>query len=41
MNQHSMAYYYFTRRKFLEAFQRQTPPWVRRLLVECAPQSVR
>jgi len=39
--QGGMAYYYFTRRKFLEAFQRQTPPWVRRLLVECAPQSVR
>ena len=39
--QGGMAYYYFTRRKFLEAFQHQTPPWVRRLLVECAPQSLR
>ena len=36
--QGGLAYYYFTRRKFLEAFQRQTPPWVRRLLVECTPQ---
>jgi hypothetical protein len=39
--QGGMAYYYFTRRKFLEAFRRQTPPWVRRLLVECAPPSLR
>ena len=39
--QGGLAYYYFTRRKFLEAFQHQTPPWVRRLLVECTPQSAR
>jgi hypothetical protein len=39
--QGGLAYYYFTRRKFLEAFQRETPPWVRRLLVECTPQSAR
>jgi len=39
--QGGLAWYYFTRRKFLEAFQRQTPPWVRRLMVECEPQSAR
>ncbi|MCX5683569.1 MAG: hypothetical protein NT049_07795 [Planctomycetota bacterium] len=39
--QGGLAYYYFSRRKFLEAFQREVPPWVRRLLVECAPQSAR
>jgi hypothetical protein len=39
--QGGLAYYYFTRRKFLEAFLRQVPPWVRRLLVECTPQSAR
>jgi len=37
--QGGMACYYFTRRKCLETFQHQTPPWVRRLLVECAPQT--
>lgn len=39
--QGGMALYYFTRRKWLEAFQRQTPPWVRRLLVECEPQAAK
>ena len=33
--QGGMALYYWTRRRHLEAFARQTPPWVRRLLVEC------
>jgi hypothetical protein len=36
--QGGMAWYYFSRRKFLEAFQRQ-PAWVRRLLVEGSPQT--
>lgn len=35
--QGGLALYYFTRRKFLEAFQHQ-PPWVRRVLAECEPQ---
>jgi uncharacterized membrane protein len=35
--QGGLALYYFTRRKSLEAFQRQ-PPWVRRVLAECEPQ---
>jgi hypothetical protein len=36
--QGGMALYYNTRRKYLETFNRQTPPWVRRLLVEFARQ---
>jgi hypothetical protein len=39
--QGGLAYYYYTRRKFLDAFQREVPPWVRRLLVECTPQTAR
>ena len=39
--QGGLALYYFTRQKFLDAFQRGTPPWVRRLLVECTPQPAR
>ena len=32
--QGSLATYYFTRRKHLEALQRETPPWIKRLLTE-------
>jgi hypothetical protein len=34
--QGGMAAYYFTRRRHLEAFNTQTPPWVRRVFVETA-----
>ena len=33
--QGGMALYYYTRRRHLEAFRRDTPPWAFRLLVEC------
>jgi hypothetical protein len=39
--QGGLALYYFRRQKFLEAFQRGTPPWVRRLLIECGPDAAR
>ncbi|MCX5653430.1 MAG: hypothetical protein NTY65_02095 [Planctomycetota bacterium] len=39
--QGGLALYYFTRQKFLDAFQRGTPPWVRRLLIECGPDAAR
>jgi hypothetical protein len=32
--QGSLAAYYFSRRKHLEALQRETPPWIRRVLTE-------
>lgn len=35
--QGGMAFYYFTRRKHVEAFLAQTPDWVRRLLLEIDP----
>ena len=38
--QGGLALYYYTRRKLLDAFQLR-PPWVRRLLVECSPESAR
>ncbi|MBI4578952.1 MAG: hypothetical protein HY718_04565 [Planctomycetes bacterium] len=31
-----LAWYYFTRRRWLEDLQRSTPPWIRRLLDELA-----
>ena len=33
-SQGGMALYYYTRRRHIEAFNRKTPPWIRRLLVE-------
>jgi len=38
--QGGLALYYYTRHKLLDAFQLR-PPWVRRLLVECSPESAR
>jgi hypothetical protein len=35
-SQGGLALYYFTRRKRLEAFARETPEWVRRLFIETA-----
>jgi hypothetical protein len=32
--QGGLAGYYFTRRKHIETFNRQTPPWIRRLLID-------
>lgn len=32
--QGGMALYYFSRRKYVEAFNRETPAWVRKVLVE-------
>ena len=32
--QGGMALYYFTRKHHLEAFNKQTPPWIRRLFIE-------
>ena len=34
--QGGLAMYYFTRRRHLEAFHSQTPPWVQRLFIETA-----
>lgn len=34
LSQGGLAVYYFTRRSPLEAYNRQTPPWIRRLLTE-------
>jgi uncharacterized membrane protein YukC len=32
--QGAMAFYYFTRRKHVESFNRNTPEWIRRMFVE-------
>ena len=34
LSQGGLALYYFTRRRRLEAFTRETPEWVRRLFIE-------
>jgi hypothetical protein len=34
VGQGALALYYFTRRRHIEAFNRQTPAWIRRLFIE-------
>ena len=34
VGQGGLALYYFTRRRHIEAFNRQTPAWIRRLFTE-------